>query len=131
MSRPDVHLSSEPHSGVERRDPAAMSNPPRLVLRFGAYLAAGLALAAAGILLFVRHSNTEQAEASARERAQLVVSVALPLGLEGSLDRPLTGGRRAALDRLFASEINRGRMLSASVYNADGERIYELGTPTV
>ena len=131
MSRADLHLSSEPHSGIERRDPATMSNPPRLVLRFGAYLATGLALAAAGILLFVRHSNTEQAEASARERAQLVASVAMPLGLDGNLERPLTGGRRTALDRLFASEINRGRILSAAVYNAAGERVYSLGRPSV
>ena len=102
--------------------------PPRLIVRFAIYLAFGLALAGGGILVFVRQSNTEEAERHARERAALVGQLALPAGLDGGrLGRPFRGARKTRLDSFFAAERRRGTVLAAAVYRLDGRRLYAFG----
>ena len=121
-------LSSAPRATGERRRPES-TNPPRLIVRFAIYLAIGLALAAGGILVFVRQSNTTQAESYARERAELIGGLAMPIGLDaGSLARPIRGIRKQKLDAFFQTELRRGTILSAAVYRLDGRRIYAIGT---
>jgi diguanylate cyclase (GGDEF)-like protein len=127
--REELRLSSEPRATGTRRRPDTPS-PPRLIVRFGIYLALGLALAAGGILLFVRATNTKQAETHARQRAELVSDLAMPLGLDGgSLDRPIAGARKAKLDSFFRGELERGTILGASVFRLDGRRVYAIGAP--
>jgi diguanylate cyclase (GGDEF)-like protein len=123
-----VELSSAPRATGERRRPES-TNPPRLIVRFAIYLAIGLALAAGGILVFVRQSNTTQAESYARERAELIGGLAMPIGLDaGSLSRPIRGVRKRKLDAFFRAELARGTILSAAVYRLDGRRLYTVGT---
>src|SRR5688572_23403659 len=50
---------------------------PRLVLRFAVVTAAALALAAAAILLVVRHFDTVQAERAATSRARVIATAVL------------------------------------------------------
>ena len=122
-----VELSSTPRATGERRRPES-TNPPRLIVRFAIYLAIGLALAAGGILVFVRQSNTTQAESYARERAELIGGLAMPIRLDaGTLSRPIRGSRKQKLDAFFQAELLRGTILSAAVYKLDGRRIYSIG----
>jgi diguanylate cyclase (GGDEF)-like protein len=123
----EFRLSSEPRATGARRRPDT-AGPPRLIARFGLTLAVGLAFAAGGILVFVRASNTSQAESHARERAELIGGLAIPLGLDdGSLDRPLHGARKARLDRFFRGELRHGTIRGAAVFGLDGRRLYAVG----
>ncbi len=122
-------LTSRPRKATTGSDQEA-TNPPRLIVRFAVYLAIGLAVAAGGILAFVRSSNTEQVERNARERAQLIGQLAIPAGLGASpLAKPLAGRQKETLDRFFATERGRGAVISAGLYRLDGRRIYSFGTP--
>jgi diguanylate cyclase (GGDEF)-like protein len=99
--------------------------PPRLVLRFALYTAVGLALAAAGILLFVRQHGIAQAEHSVAFHARFVADSALRDELRArDFTGPLTPRRRAALDRLFKSEVLVGGTLGATLYSPDGRITY-------
>jgi diguanylate cyclase (GGDEF)-like protein len=120
--------SVEPRAKGERRHPAA-ANAPRLIIRFGIYLALGLALAAGGIVLFLHHSGQASAEEEARDRAVLVGDVAKSLGLGGSLATTITGDRRDTLDGFFRERM-KDTMLGAAVFRMDGRRVYAIGSVT-
>ena len=99
--------------------------PPRLVLRFAVYTAVGLALAAAGILLFVRQHGIAQAEDSVAFHARFVADSVLGDELRtNDFARPVRGQRRAALDQLFRSEVLVGGTLGATLYGPKGRVTY-------
>ena len=99
--------------------------PPRLVLRFAIYTAVGLALAAAGILLFVRQHGITQAEDSVAFHARFVADSVLGDELRtNDFARPVRGQRRAALDQLFRSEVLVGGTLGATLYGPKGRVTY-------
>jgi diguanylate cyclase (GGDEF)-like protein len=124
----DFRLSSEPRATGARRRPDT-AGPPRLIARFVLTLALGLALAAGGILVFVRESNTGQAERNVRERAELIGGLAMPLGLDaGPLEHPLRGARKQRLDAFFLQELQRGTVRGVAVFGLDGRRLYAVGS---
>ena len=99
--------------------------PPRLVLRFALYTAVGLALAAAGILLFIRQHGIAQAEHSVAFHARFVADSVLRDQLRTiDLAQPARGQRRAALDRLFRREVLVGGTLGATLYGPNGRVTY-------
>jgi diguanylate cyclase (GGDEF)-like protein len=99
--------------------------PPRLVLRFALYTAVGLSLAAAGILLFIRQHGIAQAEHSVAFHARFVADSVLRDELRATdFGRPVTGRRRAALDRLFRSQVLVGGTLGATLYGPRGRVTY-------
>ncbi|MDP9492231.1 MAG: hypothetical protein M3P42_08565, partial [Actinomycetota bacterium] len=72
------------------------ADPPRLVLRFAVATGIALSLAAASILLVVRHYNTVQAERGATSQARVLASAVLRGPLEKrDFARPQVGSRRA------------------------------------
>jgi diguanylate cyclase (GGDEF)-like protein len=88
------------------RRSAAREAPPRLILRFAVCSGILLALAAAAILLVVRHFNTVQAERAATLQARFVAGSVLTGALESSdFEAPVTTERRAELDDFFASRV--------------------------
>jgi len=95
---------------LRRRPPSApkdlaASDPPRLVLRFAVCTGIGLALAAAAILLVVRHFDTVQAERGATAQARVLARTVLRESLQASdFERP-DSARRAELDELFANRV--------------------------
>ena len=99
--------------------------PPRLVLRFALYTAVGLALAAAGILLFVRQHGIAQAEHSVTFHTRFVADTVVRDELTAKdFARPVSPSRRTALDRLFRSEVLVGGTLGATLHGADGRVTY-------
>jgi diguanylate cyclase (GGDEF)-like protein len=100
-------------------------SPPRLIFRFALYTAIGLALAGAGILLFVRQHSIAQAEQSVTFHAGFVANSILRDRLEPSdLARPLSGPRRRELDSLFRREVLVGGTLAVTLYGPDGRVAY-------
>jgi diguanylate cyclase (GGDEF)-like protein len=92
--------------GLQR--PAAEERTPRLVLRFAVVTAVCLGIAAAAILVAIRHVNVEQAERSAAEQARLLAEAVLADGLRGSdLAAPVGSARRAELDELVGRRVLR------------------------
>jgi diguanylate cyclase (GGDEF)-like protein len=99
--------------------------PPRLVLRFAAATGVGLALAAAAILLVVRHFDTVQAERSATTHARVLAGAVLRDSLRASdFSRPVEPARRAALDDLFARHVLDQGVVLATLYARDGTVTY-------
>jgi diguanylate cyclase (GGDEF)-like protein len=114
----------------EARRQTDSANAPRLIIRFGMYLALGLAMAAGGIVLFLHQNGQARAEEDARDRATLLRDVAASFGLAGPLDQPLSGARRDRLDRFFLERMDDTRLLGASVFRMDGSRVYAVGSVT-
>jgi diguanylate cyclase (GGDEF)-like protein len=103
----------------------ADAGPPRLVLRFALTTCVGLAIAGAAILLFVRHSNTVQAERAATSEARVIASAALRGELAASdFERGVTRERRAALDSLFEQHVLGAGVLVALLHADDGTVTY-------
>jgi diguanylate cyclase (GGDEF)-like protein len=99
--------------------------PPRLILRFALYTAVGLALAAAGILVFVRQHSIAQAENSVAFHARFVADSVLRDELRASdFTRPVRPNRRRQLDRLFRTEVLVGGTLGATLYGPRGRMTY-------
>jgi diguanylate cyclase (GGDEF)-like protein len=105
-----------------RSEPVA---PPRLVLRFALYTAIGLAMAAAGILLFIRQNGIAQAEHAVAFHARFVADSVLQDQLR-TIDfaQPVRGERRDALDELFRSQVLVGSSLGGTLYGPDGRVTY-------
>jgi diguanylate cyclase (GGDEF)-like protein len=127
-----VHAPGAPAARADaRRD-----GPPRLVLRFALTTCVGLALAGAAILLFVRHSNTVQAERAAASEARVIAASALRGELFASdFERGLSPPRRAALDQLFEQHVLGAGVLVSMLYASDGTVTYStnhrlIGTRT-
>jgi diguanylate cyclase (GGDEF)-like protein len=101
------------------------TDPPRLVLRFAVSTCIALALAAAAILMVVRHLVTVQAERAATSQARVIASSALRGSLLPSdFARPVDGSRRAALDRLFQASVLDEGVLLVELYAKDGAVTY-------
>jgi diguanylate cyclase (GGDEF)-like protein len=112
-----------------RTDPASRNTgrdgPPRLVLRFAVSTGIALALAAAAILLVVRHYNTVQAERAATSQARVIASTLLRGSLMASdFNRAVSDTRRAALDRLFEDQVLTEGVLLVKLYGDDGRVTY-------
>jgi diguanylate cyclase (GGDEF)-like protein len=104
---------------------SSSGGPPRLVLRFAVATGIGLALAAAAILLVVRHFDTVQAERSATAQARVIASAVLRDSLRASdFSGPVAAQRRAALDDLFARHVLDQGVLLATLYADDGTVTY-------
>jgi diguanylate cyclase (GGDEF)-like protein len=112
-----------------RRRSAARSNrdsaPPRLVLRFAVSTCIALALAAAAILLVVRHYDTIQAERSATAQVRVLASTVLRDSLLASdFEQPVAEPRTSALDEVFSTYVLREGFIRASLLAADGTVAY-------
>jgi diguanylate cyclase (GGDEF)-like protein len=108
-----------------RKGDGEPKEPPRLVLRFAILSAIGLALAAASILMLVRHFNTAQAERLATQHARFITESLLVDELQpADFLGPVDGSRRANLDRLFASLVLDGDTMLVELYARDGTIVY-------
>jgi len=97
------------------------SDPPRLVLRFAVSICIALALAAAAILLVVRHFDTVQAERAATSEARVIASSVLRGSLRASdFHRPVRASRRAELDELFQHDVLSEGVLLVKLYATNG-----------
>jgi diguanylate cyclase (GGDEF)-like protein len=97
------------------------SDPPRLVLRFAVSICIALALAAAAILLVVRHFDTVQAERAATSEARVIASSVLRGSLRVSdFRRPVPASRRAELDELFQHDVLSEGVLLVKLYATNG-----------
>ena len=105
----------------------ALADPPRLVLRFAAYTALALAIAAAAIFWFLREHATESAQQAVGFRARSVAYTLLRERLQPSdFARPVTGSRRATLDELFARQVlvEGARTVRVALWSPSGELTY-------
>ena len=104
---------------------AQESAPPRLVLRFAASTGIALALAAAAILMVVRHYDTVQAERSATTQVRVLASTVLRDALAaGDFEPSVTLQRRSALDRVFATRVLDEGFARVSLLSPDGTVTY-------
>ena len=114
---------------LRRRPPSVprdlvASDPPRLVLRFAVCTGIGLALAAAAILLVVRHFDTVQAERGATAQARVLASTVLRESLRATDFQRAQPARRAELDDLFANHVLDEGVLLASLVATNGVITY-------
>ena len=99
--------------------------PPRLVLRFAVSTGIALALAAAAILLVIRHFDTVQAEQGATAQARVIASTVLRESLTASdFVAPVAETRRSALDELFSTRVLEEGVLLATLVADDGTVSY-------
>jgi diguanylate cyclase (GGDEF)-like protein len=105
--------------------PAAPERAPRLVLRFAAYTAAALLVAATGILLFVRYYATGRAQTAAAFHTRFVADTILRGQLRAAdFDRPVSGARLRQLDALFREEVLVSGALRVKLYGRDARVTY-------
>jgi diguanylate cyclase (GGDEF)-like protein len=113
---------------AHRRRPAlndTREGPPRLILRFAVCTGIALALAAAAMLLVVRHVNTVQAERAATSQARVVAGSLLSGTLAASdFSRPVSDDRRTELDVFFENRVLEGGVLLVTLFSIDGEVTY-------
>jgi diguanylate cyclase (GGDEF)-like protein len=103
----------------------AREDPPRLVLRFAVCTGIGLALAAAAILLVVRHFNTVQAERGATSHARVVAGTVLRGSLlRSDFERRVTNARRDTLDSLFERRVLGEGIVLVNLYSSGGAVTY-------
>jgi diguanylate cyclase (GGDEF)-like protein len=100
-------------------------DPPRLVLRFAIVTVIGLALAAAAILLVVRHYNTVQAERGAAAQARVIAATILRGELFATdFHRRVPESRSSALDQLFERRVFGEGVLLVTLYSDEGNATY-------
>ena len=111
------------------RDPQVMalgrshgnSDPPRLVLRFAIWTGIALALAAAAILLVIRHFDTVQAERGATAGRGVLASTVLRESLLASdFITPVATPRRAGLRQALLNALTAEGVLLAALASEDG-----------
>jgi diguanylate cyclase (GGDEF)-like protein len=103
----------------------AREDPPRLVLRFAVCTGIALALAAAAILLVVRHFNTVQAERGATSHARVVASTVLRGSLlRSDFERGVSDSRRKVLDSLFERRVLGEGIVLVNLYSSAGAVTY-------
>jgi diguanylate cyclase (GGDEF)-like protein len=135
--RPTAVVSNVTTLPPLQADGPVRHKPPRLVLRFAVYTAVGLAIAAAGILIFVRQHAIAQSEQAVTFHASFVAESILPDRLRASdFERPVTKARRSQLDRMFRRQVLFGGTLRVTLYGADGRVTYSsdaklIGSPAV
>jgi PAS domain S-box-containing protein len=103
------------------------AEPPRLILRFAAYTALALLIAAAAIFWFLRGHATESAQQAVGFRARSVAYTLLREQLRPSdFERPVTGTRRVTLDALFARQVlvEGARTVRVALWSPNGELTY-------
>jgi diguanylate cyclase (GGDEF)-like protein len=101
------------------------TDPPRLVLRFAVATCVALALAAAAILMVVRHLVTVQAEHAATTQARMIAGSSLRGSLERSdFEQPVNAARRAQLDRLFGASVLDEGVVLVELYAPDATVTY-------
>ena len=95
---------------------------PRLVLRFAAFTAIGLALATAVIVLVVRDEATRQAQQHAIDRTRFATEAVLKQQLRAAdlRSRPAPG-RQRELDRVFRQSVLLEGIGAVSLYDDDGD----------
>ncbi len=109
--------------------PRARERVPRLVLRFTLFTALGLTIAAAVIVMVVRHAYAVQGEQRAIERARLTTEVVLRRRLRPSdLSGSVSATRRRQLSRLFAGQVLSATTQAGALYDAHGAVTYSIGT---
>ena len=119
---PSNNLTQLPPIRTER---LPQPKPPRLVLRFAVYTALGLAIAAAGILIFVRQHAIGQAERAVTFHTSFIAESILRERLRPSdLQRPVSPARREQLDRLFQRQVLVTGALRVALYAPDGRITY-------
>jgi len=99
-------MGRTPSQGRASGPPHEIEPGPRLVLRFALY--AGVVLLSAGLAIawLVNREVAGRAERTVESQARAVVSASLDNRLRASdFSRPVSGGRRAALDDLFRKSI--------------------------
>jgi PAS domain S-box-containing protein len=104
--------------------PTPPARPPRLVLRFALYSALALAVAGAGMLLFIRHEAQADAEheltADATRAATTLASQLRPTDLAA----PVRDAQRVReLDALFKPELM-DHVIRVKLWRADGTVVY-------
>ena len=108
-----------------RRHYPLESAPPRLVLRFAVSTGLALALAAAAILMVVRHYDTVQAERAATTQVRVLTSTVLRDALARTDFEPrLSPQRRAVLDGLFQTHVLDEGFVRASLLAPGGTVTY-------
>src|ERR687887_59410 len=101
------------------------ADPPRLVLRFGVYTCVALALAAAAVLMVVRHLVTVQAEHAATTHARVLAASTLRTNLVANdFDHQVGNARRAVLDHLFQTGLLEEGVLRVELLSNDGTVTY-------
>jgi signal transduction histidine kinase len=115
----------------------AVALSTRLLLRFAAATAVVIATVGGALLLYVRSSETKDAESTVATHARFVERSVLRGELKpADLAAPVTGARLAQLDRLFASRVLVDGALRVKIYRApDGIVTYSnahslIGTTT-
>src|SRR4029450_1938184 len=98
--------------------------PPRLVLRFALYTGLGIALAAAAILMFVRHFERGRAEQAATAHTRLVAELLGERLRPEDLEGPRGGRRRRGLDTLFAAAVLRQGVVRVDLIDGHGTVTY-------
>jgi PAS domain S-box-containing protein len=111
--------------------PTPPARPPRLVLRFALYSALALAVAGAGMLLFIRHEAQVDAEreltADATSAAATLASQLRPTDLAA----PVRDGQRVReLDALFKPELM-DHVIRVKLWRADGTVVYSNDHPLI
>jgi len=103
----------------------ARERPPRLLLRFAILSALVIGLAAAAILVVVRHAATTTAERGAIRQARLLADAVLPEQLHArDVAAVVRDERRAELDRFFERSVLRDGTVRVSIVAADGRITY-------
>jgi diguanylate cyclase (GGDEF)-like protein len=110
---------------MRRRPVGAADRPPRLVVRFAVLMALGTGIAAAAILMVVRHSDTQSAERAAIRQARLLADAVLTDRLtDRDVRAPVTGSRRRELDGLLERGVLRDGIVRVTILAASGRVTY-------
>jgi diguanylate cyclase (GGDEF)-like protein len=99
--------------------------PPRLVLRFAAYTAITIGLAASGLFLYVHAYSVSHAEDGVRFHTRFVADTIVGDNLRPvDFRATVRGSRLAELDRLFRREVLVGGVVRVKLYSPAGRVTY-------
>ena len=118
-------LPRDAERGMQVQDERPPSGrPPRLVLRFAVYTGLGITLAAASILLIVRHFERSAAERGATLYARQAAALAGEHLTRQDFVGTVSPARRAQLDRLFNRRLLRDGTLRVELIDLHGRITY-------
>jgi diguanylate cyclase (GGDEF)-like protein len=101
------------------------SSPPSLVRRFALFAGIALVIAAVAAFFFVRWYATGHAESAAMDHAEYIAESVLPSQLRRSdFAGPVSGRRRAELDRIADRELITPGVIRVKLYRPDGQVVY-------
>ncbi len=108
-----------------RRFTNPQGGPPRLVLRFAAYSALTIGLAAGGLFLYVHRYSVSHAQDGVRFHTRFVADTIVGDNLRPADFRaPVRGPRLAELDRLFRREVLVSGVVRLKLYSLAGRVTY-------